>query len=225
MTSLEKNLRFSIGQYIGKTSWLYWINYHRSIYKDILVYDDTDLCIEGFQRSGNSFFQQLMRRQNRDLKLAHHMHVPLQVIRAVDHKIPTVILIRKPQDSIASLLAWDQNLRIDVALAAYHRFYHTILPYRDQYVIGRFEEVTDNPKSIVTKINAHFDTQFVMHVKDDKQLANILSRVSERTKNTLSAPVPNEKKERIKQQYKESILDHPKYPRAQEIYKSFIATV
>lgn len=222
MTSLEKNIRFSLGQFIGNRSWLHWINYHRKMYEGILVYEDTDICIEGFQRSGNTFFLQLLKRKNPSLKFAHHMHVPEQVKRAVSGKVPTVILIRKPQDCIASLLAWDERLSIGVGLTAYQRFYRSLMDYRHGFVIARFEDVIEKPKAIVTRINKKFDADFVMHVKDDVQLSKILGRVSNRTKNTLSAPVPNQRKEEIKKKYKEEILRHPTFEKTAQTYHQFL---
>jgi hypothetical protein len=49
-------LRYRAKQFIGRHPWLYQAVFqNRAGYEDLLVNDETDICIEGFPRSANSF--------------------------------------------------------------------------------------------------------------------------------------------------------------------------
>jgi hypothetical protein len=64
-----------------------------------LVTPDTQLVIEGFPRSGNSFarraFVMAQNESSHKTRIAHHIHVPAQVVRAARWRIPTLVLIRR----------------------------------------------------------------------------------------------------------------------------------
>ena len=65
------------------------------------VTPDTQLVIEGFPRSGNTFARRafVMAQDERfdKTRIARHLHVPAQVVRAARWQIPTLVLIRKPK--------------------------------------------------------------------------------------------------------------------------------
>lgn len=63
---------------------------------------DTQLCIEGFLRSGNSFAVALVNQHYPGLAIAHHTHCIAALRLARRHSVPTIVLIRDPLDAIAS---------------------------------------------------------------------------------------------------------------------------
>src|SRR5688572_8356268 len=105
----------------------------------------TEVCIEGFLRSGNTFtviaFQQA---QPRAVSIAHHVHAAGAVIAAARMGTPTMVLIRPPEESILSYVIRWPELTIDDALRGYVRFYAPLVPYRDRFVVGRFDEVSSD---------------------------------------------------------------------------------
>ena len=70
------------------------------------VTPDKLVVIEGFPRSGNSFARRafiMAQDETFDVtRIAHHLHVPAQVIRAARWRIPTLVLIRRPKDAVLS---------------------------------------------------------------------------------------------------------------------------
>lgn len=56
---------------------------------------------------------------------------------------PTVVLIRKPKDAVPSFALRDL-ISVDQALRYYLSFYETVEEYRDAYVLGLFEEITED---------------------------------------------------------------------------------
>src|SRR5437773_4880663 len=64
---------------------------------------DTEIVIEGFPRSATSFaVAAFQMAQDHTVDIAHHTHSPSQVIEAVRRGIPTLLLVREPEDAILS---------------------------------------------------------------------------------------------------------------------------
>jgi hypothetical protein len=80
------------------------------------------LCIEGYQSSGNSFALQAVREAWPDLSVASHRHCVAAVKRALNLKVPTIILIREPQEAISSYVV-RFKVPVDRAIREYCDFY------------------------------------------------------------------------------------------------------
>lgn len=121
----------------------------------------TEICIEGFLRSGNTFtviaFQ---HAQPRVVSIAHHVHAPGAVIAAVRIGTPTIVLIRPPEESVLSYVIRWPELTMGHALRSYIRFYAPLVPFRDGFIVGRFDEVTSDLGSVIRRLNARFGTSF-----------------------------------------------------------------
>ena len=220
MNALEKNLRFLTGTTIGNSKILFPINYYRKEYNDRIVHADSDCCIEGFQRSGNSFFVILFKNRNRTLKIAHHTHAAAQILRAIEYNIPTLVLIREPVEVIASLLAWDSSLLVGVALKAYISFYRKLLPYVDNFLVIGFEDVTTKPIDVVKAFNTRFGVNFILPEYTDARIDRIREGINNRNVATAS-PLPTPEKEKAKEGTRERIKDDPKLSDAIKIYGQF----
>jgi len=122
----------------------------------------TEICIEGFLRSGNTFtviaFQ---RAQPRVVSIAHHVHAAGAVIAATEMGAPTLVLIRPPEECVLSYVIRWPSLSIGQALRGYVRFYEPLVPYRDRFVIGTFHEVTADLAAVIRRLNERFGTDFV----------------------------------------------------------------
>jgi hypothetical protein len=143
-----------------------------------IVTRDTQLVIEGFPRSGNSFARRaFVMAQNESFdktRLAHHMHVPAQVVRAAHWQIPTLVLIRKPRDAVLSFSVWDP-ISVGQALRYYISFYETSEKYRDAYVLGLFEEVTEDFGQVIKRINDKFGTMFSVFRHDEENVSKLFA--------------------------------------------------
>lgn len=133
----------------------------RGKHLDVAVSQDTQLVIEGFPRCGNTFavvaFQQAQKCKP---NLAHHLYVPARVIRAARWRIPALVLIRNPVDAVTSLMIRHPRITGRQALFYYASFYEAVEGYRDAYVLGRFEEVTEDYGKVIERINERFGTGF-----------------------------------------------------------------
>jgi len=228
LSRLIKNLRFKIGCIIGNNPYFFPLFYLSESRKKSIIRSDTEICIEGFQRSGNTFFNFSFRRWNRNSKRAHHLHAAGQVVKAVGLGIPTIVLIRKPIDAVSSLLIKDLNLDIGNALESYTGFYNKLKPYRDNFIIGKFEDVIDQPGSLINRINEKFDTNFECDILSDDAKENfklLIHKSNLKRKKTSTwerSSVPSEAKDSAKNRVKNSIENHPYFAQALKTYNSFL---
>jgi hypothetical protein len=154
--------REQVRRYIGERPRLFYCFYTlRPGYRDLLVNPTTRLVIEGFPRSGNTFavvaFQQAQRE---GLRVAHHLHMPAQVMLAARWRIPALVLMRKPTDAVLSWTMREPRISVRQAMTYYVWFYQKIAGYRHALVVGLFEEVTRDYGAVLERVNARFGTRF-----------------------------------------------------------------
>ena len=149
------------------------------------VTPDKLVVIEGYPRSGNSFARRafiMAQDEAFDVtRIAHHLHVPAQVILAARWRIPTLVLIRNPKDAVLSYAVRDP-LSVDQALRYYLSFYETIEKYRDAYVLGRFEEVTGDFGQVIQRVNDRFGTTFSPFRHDEQNVGDVFARLERNTR-------------------------------------------
>jgi hypothetical protein len=201
---LEKGLQI----YAGKHPAVFFSLY-RLLRKDRarVVTPETQLVIEGFPRSGNSFARVAFNKAQRGkVRIAHGLHVPAQVIRAARWRIPTLVLIRKPRDAVLSFAIRDP-ISVDQALKYYLSFYETVEKYRDAYVLGLFEEVTEDYGQVIRRINDKFGTAFSLFRHDEQNVNEVFARMEKNSRKRYGethwetkVSLPSDLKERMKHQ-------------------------
>lgn len=119
-----------------------------------LVKDSTDLVIEGFPRSANSFLETALRITLKPpFSLAHHTHARSQVESAVSRGIPCLVLVRNPIDAIVSYLEENEKLSSpNVLLREYVIFYRKISKHDGNVKFISFESVVGNCEKVVQDI-------------------------------------------------------------------------
>ena len=122
---------------------------------------DTELVVEGFPRSANSFAIAAIRRaQDRPLAIAHHQHVPAQIVAGAKSRLPTLVLIRPPDAAVLSYVIMQPFLTVAQAYRHYVRFYRRVLPFRDEVLVGTFDEVTSDFGAVMRRLNEKFGSSF-----------------------------------------------------------------
>lgn len=167
--------------YVGKHPRLFFGAYSaRTRYRDLLVNAETQIVIEGFPRSGNTFAVFAFRHaQGRDVRIAHHLHAPAQVTRAVERGVPTVVLVRDPLEAVPSLMLRDPRFSMDLALRYYVSFYEAVAEHRDGYVLATFEDVTRDYGAVLERVNARFNTGFAPFEHTEDNVARVFSLIEE----------------------------------------------
>jgi len=113
-----------------------------------------DIYISGFPRSGNWFAVRAFLLANPEISIRSHRHIPTFVISSLQRKIPGMVLIRSP---LAAAMSWSlfKNTPFHRALQYYEDYYSTLLPYRDQLFIARFEDIISDFGQVTSAFNRH----------------------------------------------------------------------
>lgn len=227
INALIKNLRFRVGSTIANSTLLFPLYNLDKNRAKLIVQADTQLCIEGVQRTANGFFEMVFRKYNKEVKVSHHQHSTANFLKAKNKKIPRVVLIRHPEQAVASLIIKNTDLWTGNALRNYINFYQNLMEYKKDIVIGEFDSVIAKPHEIIEAINHKYNVDFNAVDLDEQQRNQIMQQIAQRAaKQNRSAnwtATPNKHKEDQKKLYLEEIRGHHLYPEALKTYQDFIA--
>ena len=150
-------VHLTLGQYPP----LYYAVFARRYpFSHMRVTPNTQVCIEGFPRSANSYAVVAFKLANPQVPIAHHLHVPAQILEAVRRNIPTVLVIRHPRECVASFMVFQRSERPAPYLKAYIRFHQAVLPVVERVVVADFQQVVTNINGVIAALNARFNTRF-----------------------------------------------------------------
>lgn len=136
--------------------------------KRLFVNNETEIVIEGFPRSGNTFSVVAFERaQKRSVSVAHHLHVAAQVMRGVERGLPVLVLLRNPDDAVLSYYIRHPHLNLTDCYREYVVFYNAVLPLRDKVVLGFFEDVISDYGKVIKAVNEKFGTDFGIFEHDE----------------------------------------------------------
>lgn len=226
-------LRHRAKHWLGRRPRLYhWTYRLRDGFADRLVTDTTDLCIEGFPRSANSFAVGAFEHaQSTPLSIAHHNHVPAPILNATRRGLPAIVLVRDPVDTVIS----NRGLQLQIAaregtegpphvpydrqLRTWTAWYERLAPVHDRAVVAPFEVVTDDFGRVVDAVNARFGTDFARFDHTEENVAAI------RTSYGYHA-LPTDERDRLKTQARERFVsavgaNHPLVQEARAVYRRF----
>jgi hypothetical protein len=184
------------------------------------VFRDTDAVIEGFPRSANTFAATAFElAQTRPVRVARHLHVPSQIIAGAKLGIPTIVLIRDPEEAVLSLSLWTPHVTLEDGFRDYTRFYRRILPYRDRFVVATFEEVSTDFGEVTRRLNERFGSNFREFQHTEANVALCFKIIEEHDRRTAGKVVektvarPSQQRERMKNGLR-SVLRSPRFARA-----------
>ncbi len=198
-----------------------------------VVGPETQLVIEGFPRSANTFAVIAFRQAQREkMRIAHNLHAPAQVIRASRLNVPALVLIRDPKDAVLSFVVRDP-ISVEQALKHYISFYESVAEYRDSFVLGTFEEVTSDYGTVIERINERFGTTFLPFRHSKKKVERVFSRMERgyrkgNAEASLEARIsrPSEAREKMKREVRHE-LEAPRLRRlvfeAQTVYQLLVS--
>lgn len=166
MNILAKNLRYWTRDRLGHSRLGYRLLGRTDQFRHRRVREDTAILIDGFPRSGNSFFLNYFRHWNPGVSAAHHMHVPQQLVEAARCSIPAVLLVREPVDAIASVLVVEP-MSITIAVRSYASYYEKACDYAAHCVVAEFDEVVETPGHVIDAVNQRFGSNFAPGVLDE----------------------------------------------------------
>jgi hypothetical protein len=146
----------------------------------LLAKRTTEIVIEGFPRSGNTFaYAAFAIAQGRPVAVGRHLHVGAQVKLGVRYGRPVVLLLRQPEDAVISYVIREPQVTLGFALWEYVRFHRSVLPFVREILIARFEDVTDHFGRVIEEINRRFCCNFLAFEGTPEDMQQCLAFVEE----------------------------------------------
>jgi len=102
----EKHIAYHFKKLAKENKYLFWLWF--TVYrknkgtKISYINKDTNIYIDGYPRSGNTFFIHLVKELFPFINSVHHLHAIAPLKIAMNKGIPIIILLREPQEAIAS---------------------------------------------------------------------------------------------------------------------------
>jgi hypothetical protein len=147
------------------------------------ITDDTQLVIEGFPRSGNTFAYFALRhaeaQAGREVEVSSHVHTASQVRQAVGQRFPTLVVVRRPVDVITSLLIAAPHIPFASAIREWTHHHRGLLPVHDRFVIGTFDQVTTDFGAVTARINERFGTSFARFQPTEADTEAVFAAIDE----------------------------------------------
>jgi len=154
---------------------------------DALYTRKTELVIEGYPRSANTFAVEAFKRaQNRPVSIAHHLHAPAQIMRAVRDGKPVLLIVRDPRDAVASFLIRNPEITLGEALKYYIGFHEKVRPYAGACLVASYESVTRRFDEVIRRLNRRFSTDFATFEPTEENINACFAKI-ESLNETLAA--------------------------------------
>lgn len=178
--------------------------------------DDTDIVIESFPRCASSFAVAAFRlaQEPRAMTIANHTHMPAQVIAAARRGVPAIVLIREPEEAVLSHVTHTPSVSVAASLRGFVRFYEPLLPARERFVVGTFQEVVSDFGTVIARANDRFGTDYGLFEHTPENLERLTreietdyrSRAHTEDQFARTLPLPSDArdamKERLRDEYR-----------------------
>jgi len=165
----------------------------RRRYPGAVVDGRTQIVIDGFTRSAVTFAVVAFQfAQNDHVRVAHHLHAAGHLIEAARRRVPTLVPVRPPEDTIVSALVREPGVTPRQFLKSYALFYERLVPYRDAFELASFEEVTSDLGTVIERVNHRFGTMFRAFRHDEASVRQVFELIDERARRPPWEPLMGE---------------------------------
>ena len=194
---------------------------------------DTELVIDGFPRSGNTFALVAFElAQPSRVRVAHHTHAAAEVVTAARWGLPVILTIRQPVDAIVSHCQYYSEVSMTTALLTYLVFYRRCLRYRDRVIVASFEQITGDMGQVIDRTNARFGTRFERFEHTEENVARCFEVIEAQVPEERFGaardsvlPLPSESREHGRSELRDRYERLPGMlrQRATELYHAYLA--
>jgi hypothetical protein len=155
----------------------------RRKYPDAVLSSQTELLIEGFTRSAVTFATIAFQlAQPEPVRVAHTLHSAGHVIDAVRSGVPSLVVIREPEETVLSAVVREPYVTLDRALTAYTRFYAHLQPVKGSIVVAEFDTVVHDFGSVIRTVNQRFGTRFAEFQQTDDNVKRCYDIIEDRAR-------------------------------------------
>lgn len=121
--TLIGNAKARLRMLAGTNSYL-WQTYMRLVGQPLPNPRQIDLIVEGYPRSGNTYAEHMLRIMCPGLRWISHTHSVGTLLWAQKHGIPSLILLREPQEAAVSLYIYRmQQVALHLCFKEWEAFY------------------------------------------------------------------------------------------------------
>ncbi len=107
-----------------------------------IVTPESDLCVEGFPGSGNTQLSFVLRRAlGSSYSIQSHLHLLIQLKRALRFGVPIIVLVRHPDGACNSLKSKTPTLLDWLILLRWLQFNRFVYRHRERLEIFLFDEI------------------------------------------------------------------------------------
>jgi hypothetical protein len=179
----------------------------RSSVRPKLVNPDTQIVLEGYPRSANSYaFTAFWISNGQEVPVAHHLHSPVNVELGVRRGLPVVVFVRDPVDAVASLMLRATGMSPSTGLARYIRFHRRLIPLLDEILVAPFETVVTDFGSVMAEVNKRFQSTFQIYEPSPENEARVRHEIewsqyvesSQRGISEHAVPRPSDERRQLK---------------------------
>ncbi|SNS55797.1 hypothetical protein SAMN05421640_0654 [Ekhidna lutea] len=224
-----KNLKWYVSNRLSEFASIYHLLVSILLRNDGEIEKNSSIVIEGFPRSANTFSYWAFRfsQENfEEMHVAHHRHKISQIILGVKRGLPVIVLIRNPEDAIASLKIRHPEFTYRTMLKVYIFYYSKVIELKNNVIIADFDQVINNYSSILEQVNRKFGTNFSMFEATPENLKKIKETISQLddvtrdpTKFSSRVALPNDERKGYKEQIlKEINSNSALLKKAKDIY-------
>ena len=182
------------------------------------ITDYTDLVVEGFPRSGNTFtVSALQQAADHRIQISSHVHHPSQVKLAQIRGVPTVLIIRDPLDTLASYLTYGRHGHPATVIKEYCSYHRELLPYLDQLLLCEFTDNISDLSVTIARINERFSLEIPLFDQSPKNKAHVFNEISRfhalmhpKLNSAYVAPIPTQARREVIDHFRAE-LESPRY--------------
>lgn len=192
----------------------------------------TKFLLDGYPRSGNTFFTGLSKSIFGKEEFIHHFHAIAPIKMALKRNLPCFILVREPQEAITSWylkthalkkvkLSTHTNISLLKKLASDYRKYYDFVDRNFEHLhVLVFEEVISEPEKVLHLINEKVFNHKRIISKDS--IDHFIHNEYKGATDILGSSKPNETKEKLKKKLKQELLKLDEYPKCIEVYNALV---
>jgi hypothetical protein len=137
---------------------------------------NTEIVVDSFPRCGNTFLYHLLREtQPPGTRIAHHMHSAGHLAMGSRLGIPTISIVRHPQDACLSLIIRNPKAQAKDTLLNYLHFHMTLSKLKKVYIVD-FNLLIHNTDKAFIYITKRYPS-IKYRTIDDLVIKNVSKRV------------------------------------------------
>lgn len=143
---------------------------------ELFPFVGTDLLVEGYPRSANTFVLNALKWSNPEFKYASHLHSCGTIKYAARKNIPMLVLIREPRSAVVSLFI-REGLRLDYCFKWYLKFYKCVAVHRSALVIADFSTVTSGLDPIYEELRGVYGLELRRPPTEHSEISEVKKMV------------------------------------------------